>query len=389
MSDPQGCDPVDVLRERLRVLVADLVALAAKDTRRDSRLALAVHALRQALETLDRPAGMPNGVERVHAGRLASLITPIGEVATSPAAPVSAAAAPRGVEATDPISCRKPITPTPAGLPKDALQNRPQDPAPTVDFTRIPGIDSATARRLVALGVGSFRQIADWRAEDVRRISAMLGTDKRISQQNWIEHAAVLAASEDSASGAQAPAPNRCAINEVKAGGDFPAPTAQFAPSLPPAVRERTEPASVPSLSGSELGTRAVDMLADGAGVVPIAQGPEPRSSGKDLSHGGASPQLLSDDACVLDGEEAEVTILRRGSNAMQPSTRRSGPERPLARREADPVGLDRREGFRQREPKVNRQPPHAPAAEADVVIRKLPTPAVGPADPTGSRART
>jgi predicted flap endonuclease-1-like 5' DNA nuclease len=389
MSDPQGCDPVDVLRERLRVLVADLVALAAKDTCRDSRLALAVHALRQALETLDRPAGMPNGVERVHVGRLASLITPIGEVATSPAAPVSAAAARRGVEATDPISCLTPMTPTPAGLPKDALQNRPQDPAPTVDFTRIRGIDPATAHRLVALGVGSFREIANWRAEDVRRISAMLGTDNRISQQNWIVHAAVLAAREDPGSGAQAPAPSRCAMNEVKAAGDLPALPAQFAPSQPPAVRERTEPATVPSLSGSELGTCAVDMLADGAGMVPVAQGPGPRASGEDLPHGGASPPRLSDDAYALDGEEAEVTILRRGSNAMQPSACRSGPERPLAHRAADPVGLGRREGFLQREPQVNRQPPHAPAPEADVVIRKLPTPAVGPADPTGSRART
>ena len=49
------------------------------------------------------------------------------------------------------------------------------------------------AARLQAMGINRYEQIADWRAEDVRAVSAALGIGRAISRGNWIEQAALLA----------------------------------------------------------------------------------------------------------------------------------------------------------------------------------------------------
>ena len=61
------------------------------------------------------------------------------------------------------------------------------------DLKKIRGIDSGLERRLHALDIRSFEQIADWGAADVRHISDTLGLGRQISAQNWIEQAAMLA----------------------------------------------------------------------------------------------------------------------------------------------------------------------------------------------------
>ncbi len=68
------------------------------------------------------------------------------------------------------------------------------EPEQTVDdLTRIRGIDAETARRLRALGVWTYAQVADWTSIDIHRVSAELGIGKLIHSQNWIEQAALLA----------------------------------------------------------------------------------------------------------------------------------------------------------------------------------------------------
>ncbi len=62
------------------------------------------------------------------------------------------------------------------------------------DLTAIRGITSAQATQLLGLGVARFEQISNWTTADVRTIRAALGLGVAISQQNWIEQAAVLAA---------------------------------------------------------------------------------------------------------------------------------------------------------------------------------------------------
>lgn len=60
------------------------------------------------------------------------------------------------------------------------------------DLTRIRGISKAIAEQLRGLGVTTWDEIANWRRDDVRTLSAALGIDRQISRQNWIEQAAVL-----------------------------------------------------------------------------------------------------------------------------------------------------------------------------------------------------
>ncbi len=69
------------------------------------------------------------------------------------------------------------------------------------DLTRIRGISTALARDLHQSGVEFFAQIARFTANDVQRLSAVLGLGRQISANNWIEQAALFATSAQSASG--------------------------------------------------------------------------------------------------------------------------------------------------------------------------------------------
>lgn len=72
--------------------------------------------------------------------------------------------------------------------------NQPRPPSGrTDDLTRIRRIDRALADQLVARGIRSYDQIAAFSAADVRSLSAALALGVRVSRENWIEQAAVLA----------------------------------------------------------------------------------------------------------------------------------------------------------------------------------------------------
>lgn len=61
------------------------------------------------------------------------------------------------------------------------------------DLTRIRGIDRRTAGALHEHGLRHYEQLAEFSPADVRTLAAALGLGRRISQENWIEQAAVLA----------------------------------------------------------------------------------------------------------------------------------------------------------------------------------------------------
>ncbi|MBL8565031.1 MAG: hypothetical protein JNM89_04875 [Hyphomicrobiaceae bacterium] len=79
--------------------------------------------------------------------------------------------------------------PPDAGRSADAMwaPHRPPD-----DLTRIRRIDRRTAEALTARGIRFFDQIAAFSHADVRTLAAALNLGRRISQENWIEQAAVL-----------------------------------------------------------------------------------------------------------------------------------------------------------------------------------------------------
>lgn len=108
------------------------------------------------------------------------------------------------------------------------------------DLTRIRGIDRDLAARLRGLGVMTWDEIAGWRREDVRAISAALGLDGRISRENWIEQAAVLAIRRPPAA-TQAPPPE-----PAPALPPEPVATASIAAAEETAMVEPDQPPAAP-----------------------------------------------------------------------------------------------------------------------------------------------
>ena len=62
------------------------------------------------------------------------------------------------------------------------------------DLTRIKGIGPVIARKLHAMGIDSYAQIAAFSAEDVARVDAVLDFKGRIEREEWIRQARRLAA---------------------------------------------------------------------------------------------------------------------------------------------------------------------------------------------------
>jgi predicted flap endonuclease-1-like 5' DNA nuclease len=65
--------------------------------------------------------------------------------------------------------------------------------APPDDLKRIRGIGVLIEKRLFAMGVTSYEEIANWTAADIDRVSQSLEFKGRIERENWIEQARILA----------------------------------------------------------------------------------------------------------------------------------------------------------------------------------------------------
>lgn len=102
-------------------------------------------------------------------------------VATQPAAPVRA-----------PV---RPATPAPTPIPVSTSVPVavPVATGPAEDLKRIKGVGPELERRLNALGVRRYQQIAAWTAADVAKFSRDLDFHGRIQHENWIEQAQILA----------------------------------------------------------------------------------------------------------------------------------------------------------------------------------------------------
>jgi hypothetical protein len=135
-------------------------------------------------------------------------------------------------------------------------------PGPTEGETsllRIRGIDDDLAVRLAAEGVTGLAQVAAWTAADVKRLRRTLDLGRRISQEGWIEQAALLL----SAPAARAHTAPASVAAAVAAGTDAPAAVIVF--------DVESEPAPT---NASPAGPQAPD---DAAPVLPAVAPPPPR----------------------------------------------------------------------------------------------------------------
>jgi predicted flap endonuclease-1-like 5' DNA nuclease len=83
--------------------------------------------------------------------------------------------------------------PGPEAAHRVGSHNRVVRSAPPQDLKRIRGIGVLIERRLNAMQIATYEQIANWTAEDIERVSRMLDFKGRIERENWVEQARILA----------------------------------------------------------------------------------------------------------------------------------------------------------------------------------------------------
>lgn len=210
-------------RNRLAALKSSAAAAAPKSTTDNDR--------GQKAETDGGPpASQPNREERTDLSGVAAASQgrSVAEMAAAAAAAIAAASASvtRGLKPIEPISPLSKVDPKisiPARI-TDAIRERngAAAPAPVVkaepkaeagadakaeesappqseadgshdDLKRIRGIGVLIEKRLNALGVGTYDQIANWTSGDIDRISRSLEFKGRIERENWVEQARILA----------------------------------------------------------------------------------------------------------------------------------------------------------------------------------------------------
>jgi len=69
----------------------------------------------------------------------------------------------------------------------------PSAPAKPDDLKRIRGVGLLIERKLNAMGISTYEQVANWTADDVGTVNAKLEFKGRIERENWIEQARILA----------------------------------------------------------------------------------------------------------------------------------------------------------------------------------------------------
>ena len=144
------------------------------------------------------------------------------------------------------------------------------------DLTRIRGIDAPLADALARMGVTTYAEIAGWKPADVKRMRRALGVGRRLSRDQWIEQAAILATGRGTAfapapspepapSPASVPAETRAQSQSLPVSEKAAAPVAQASSSAPAGP----EPAAGPSPSATA--TRLQSAVAAAAAATSTA----------------------------------------------------------------------------------------------------------------------
>ena len=61
------------------------------------------------------------------------------------------------------------------------------------DLKKIRGIGVLIEKKLNAMGVYSYEQIANWSSEEIQRVSSALDFKGRIEREGWVQQARILA----------------------------------------------------------------------------------------------------------------------------------------------------------------------------------------------------
>ena len=254
-------------------------------------------------------------------------VAPVPPAAPRPAAPARApaavvqppAAAPAPVRPVQPPTAPAPVTTAPsaaaqvitgpgsrvspeltaaAAAAAAAMAVRPA--AATIsadDLKRIKGIGPEIERKLNAMGVRRFSEIAGWTSADVARVNREIGQDGRVQHENWIEQAQILGRGgetafsrrvdrrevTDGAQGTWTPtAPNDVARQAAAgAAATTPTPTSQpvsrpAAPAMSPAAAASGAAAAAAAAAIAGMSGRAARQPAPPPPAVPVTAAAAP-----------------------------------------------------------------------------------------------------------------
>ena len=87
--------------------------------------------------------------------------------------------------------------PGPEAARRVASRSRVVRTAGADDLKRIRGIGLLTEKRLNAMGVTTYEDIANWTRDDIERVSQSLDFKGRIERENWVEQARILSSGGD------------------------------------------------------------------------------------------------------------------------------------------------------------------------------------------------
>jgi len=112
----------------------------------------------------------------------------------TPAAKPAAKPSPAPQPAAQAAPAASPAPPPPApAAPAPAPPPAASETAAADDLTKISGIGPAISKKLNAMGVTSYAQIAAWTRDEVEEVDGKLNFKGRIDREEWIEQAQKLA----------------------------------------------------------------------------------------------------------------------------------------------------------------------------------------------------
>jgi len=149
-------------------------------------------------KALSGSAGAPAAPARPARAKAPQLVVPPTNVRVEPVKSAEPAPTPAPTPAPAPAPSQPEAA---AGIPRVSISRGSGAPAkveeggvgPSDDLTRIRGIDPILQGRLKELGIRRFQDLAGLTPRDVKALSETLGLDARISLENWIGQAQVLA----------------------------------------------------------------------------------------------------------------------------------------------------------------------------------------------------
>lgn len=167
------------------------------------------------------------------------------------------------------------------------------------DLTRIHGIDQVLAARLNYAGISRYSQIANWNADDARRMSQTLGFFGRIQDEYWIGQARLL-----TGGGQDAPPPAAAPRHATPAGA---ADIATAAAAAAAAAMVTSYARTAPQSEAPARPVKLADAIRDNSEPEDSAVGPRSLTGLRSVRAGA----LLGDDADFVRGDLDDLKRIR------------------------------------------------------------------------------